>query len=264
MAQTADLLAALSGHCVAIVADHGSAIASLFAIGLVGSLSHCTGMCGPLVAVQAAGRLALQAPGRNADWQRLAGAALVPYQLGRATTYAGIGTILALPVGFAKWLDFWWLGPLLLATAGVLFLLQALRALGVNRPPQSGGIIRTRGSLSRLASRGTKILMNLCRPLFQRPLGWRGYVLGLLLGFLPCGLLYAAFAAAAAGGDPLSAALGMLAFALGTFPISWAIGYSSTLIANRWRRAFRYLLPILAIINSAVLFLLAFRAVLVS
>jgi hypothetical protein len=81
----------------------------------------------------------------------------------------------------------------------------------------------------------------------------------MMLGFLPCGLLYAAVAAAAATGDVLAAILGMLVFALGTFPISWAIGFGSVIAATRWRKAIGRLLPYLAVINALFLFFLAYR-----
>ena len=54
------------------------------------------------------------------------------------------------------------------------------------------------------------------RPAGEAPSG--GYPLGVVLGFLPCGFLYAALATTAASGSPLLGALGMLAFGLGTAP----------------------------------------------
>jgi sulfite exporter TauE/SafE len=46
----------------------------------------------------------------------------------------------------------------------------------------------------------------------------RAYPLGLLLGFLPCGLSYSAFAAAAATGHPVRGMGIALAFGAGTLP----------------------------------------------
>jgi sulfite exporter TauE/SafE len=51
-----------------------------------------------------------------------------------------------------------------------------------------------------------------------------GLALGLLLGFLPCGLLYTALVAAAASGGPLAGGAAMLAFGLGTVPALVATG----------------------------------------
>jgi hypothetical protein len=46
----------------------------------------------------------------------------------------------------------------------------------------------------------------------------RAYPLGLVLGFLPCGLSYSAFAAAAATGSPVAGMALALAFGAGTLP----------------------------------------------
>ena len=74
------------------------------------------------------------------------------------------------------------------------------------------------------------------RPLFDNPQGWRGLMIGLLLGFLPCGLLYAAIGAAVASSDPLIAAMGMAVFTLGTFPTLWVIAYLGATAQRRWGR----------------------------
>lgn len=267
MANATELLTALAGHCRVVVSEHGSVMASLFVTGLVGSFTHCTGMCGPLVAAQSVECLGRQAPGRGADWRRLAGSALIPYQLGRMTTYAGLAGILALPVGFAQfWRPFWWLAPTLLAVAATLFALQALRNVGV-KP----GAPQDRSNESRASALTNHVwptkpgrwradrVIAWARPLFRNPVGWRGFALGLMLGFLPCGLLYAALAAAAATGDVLAAILSMIVFALGTFPVSWAIGFGSVVAATRWRKAVSRVLPYVAIINAIFLFALAYR-----
>jgi hypothetical protein len=46
-----------AAHCVATVEQHGNLIVALFLTGLLGSVSHCVGMCGPFVLAQAACRL---------------------------------------------------------------------------------------------------------------------------------------------------------------------------------------------------------------
>jgi sulfite exporter TauE/SafE len=266
LVNAADLLVALAGHCRVVVSAHGSVMASLFLTGLVGSFTHCTGMCGPLVAAQSVDNLGHQAPGQGGDWRRLAGAALIPYQLGRMTTYATLAAILSLPVGIAQfWHQFWWLAPALLALAASLFAVQALHAFGVTIGASRfniQGAHRAQPVTGRLLARlqlGAATIINLARPLFRHPIGWRGYALGLTLGFLPCGLLYAALAAAAATGDVLAALLGMIVFTLGTFPISWAMGYGSVVAASRWRKTFKTLLPYLAILNAIFLLVLAYR-----
>jgi sulfite exporter TauE/SafE len=50
------------------------------------------------------------------------------------------------------------------------------------------------------------------------------YSLGVLNGFLPCGLVYAAAAGALAAGNVLDGGAAMLAFGCGTVPLMYAIG----------------------------------------
>ena len=97
------------------------------------------------------------------------------------------------------------------------------------------------------------------RALFAAPLGWRGYVLGVTLGFLPCGLLYGAVAVAAATADPLAGAFGMLAFTLGTVPSLVAIGYTGHLAGTLWKRIPPICGSLLMGINALVLFWIAGR-----
>lgn len=62
---------------------------------------------------------------------------------------------------------------------------------------------------------------------------WRGaFAVGLLWGWLPCGLVYAALALALAAGGALAGALIMLAFGLGTLPALISLGF-----AGRWLAA---------------------------
>jgi sulfite exporter TauE/SafE len=63
----------------------------------------------------------------------------------------------------------------------------------------------------------------------------RAYALGLLLGFLPCGLSYSAFVGAAATGGLPQGLLFALAFAVGTVPALLAVGAASTLLSSRLR-----------------------------
>jgi len=59
------------------------------------------------------------------------------------------------------------------------------------------------------------------------------FALGLVMGLLPCGLIYAALLKAAATGDPLRGAVTAFRFGIGTASALIAIGmFSSTL--GRW------------------------------
>ena len=63
------------------------------------------------------------------------------------------------------------------------------------------------------------------------------FLLGLLLGFLPCGLIYAALLKAMATGSAYAGGASMLAFGLGTAGALFALGLFSSAIRirlNRW------------------------------
>lgn len=241
-------------HCATVATDNGGLIAALFGAGLVGGPTHCAGMCGPFVLSQVAARQSTLPAATMRDFHRLTGAALLPYHLGRATTYMLLGLMAALLAGsLIDGVGLRWLSAGLLLLAALFFLGYGLERLGLGRRAGSAaaGTAGT-GWWSRRVGR-------LARPLFASPRGWRGYLLGIMLGFIPCGLLYGALTAASSSGDPLAGALGMGAFAAGTLPALFAVGVFGSLAALRWRAATARLGPMLMIANAGFLTLLAWR-----
>ena len=98
--------------------------------------------------------------------------------------------------------------------------------------------------------------------------GWRstpsgGYPLGVVLGFLPCGFLYAALTTTAASGSPLLGALGMLAFGLGTVPALVAVGVAGHAAGRRWQRGVAVAAPVAMLLNAALLTALALRGLVI-
>lgn len=234
--------------CSASVNANGGLIGSLFLTGLLGSLSHCAGMCGPFVLSQVAARLEAVPASCMSEWRRLAGAALLPYHLGRATTYAVLGAAAALAAG-ALGGTARWLGAVLLAAAAAFMLALALPGLTGLGP--AGGGSRWAVGIGRLAS-----------PLFRAPVGWRGWLLGMVLGYIPCGLVYAALAAAAASGDAIAGAAGMLAFAAGTVPMLVAVAAVGHAAVAHWRAPLLKWAPLLLALNAVVLGFMAWRLML--
>ena len=218
-------------------------VAALVLAGLLGSFSHCIAMCGPFVLAQVS-----NGPSEPPTLRVVRGA-LLPYHLGRATTYtllgaiaggigqgiASISTVRPILIGF------------LLLAAG-LFLFQALKGLGV-----SPALPRGMG----LASRAAAALARMAGPLLRRDDRIGGYVLGLALGFLPCGLLYGALAGAAGSGSVLIGAVAMAGFALATMPSLVAVGCAGAGVAQHWRRLAQRAMPPLQLLNAAVLAALA-------
>ncbi|MFN3884511.1 MAG: sulfite exporter TauE/SafE family protein [Rhodocyclaceae bacterium] len=170
---------------------------ALFIVGLLGG-GHCAGMCGGIV-----GALSLQAP------QRGAAAVLVhlAYNAGRITSYVIAGLVAGL-LGQAA-------GNLLALQHG-LYLIASLMLIAMG--------LYLLGLTQFLAplERGGQTLWRRIQPFTSRFLPVRGVAqalpLGLLWGWLPCGLVYSALTTALAAGSAAKGALLMLAFGLGTLP----------------------------------------------
>lgn len=238
-------------HCQVVFSGNGSLLASLLLAGLVGGVSHCAGMCGPFVLSQVAARLEATPVRRMNEWSRIAGAAAIPYHLGRATTYAVLGGVGAMLAGSLDDLSgLHWLSAGLLLFAALFMLTMAVPALK-----------RLISGASGRESWWSRKVAAAARPLFAAPIGWRGYLLGLLLGFIPCGLLYGAIAAASATGSVLAGVTGMLAFAAGTAPSLVTVGLVGHMAGQHWREKLLHWAPLLLVLNAGVLTLLAWRHV---
>ena len=251
MDQETLLLAALASglhQCKAVFVEDGGLLLGLLMTGLIGGATHCAGMCGPFVLSQVTARLEARPASRMREWHRLAGAALLPYHLGRATTYGGLGAAAAgLAGGLVDGAGWRWLPPTLLVAAALFMLGMAAPRL---RSVAGAGGLWWAGGIGRLA-----------RPLFAAPTGWRGWLLGVALGFIPCGLVYGALAAAAAPGDPLTGAFGMAAFTLGTTPGLLGVGLVGHLAGRRGRGFLPRHAPLLLVLNAGVLTYLAWRMI---
>lgn len=213
---------------------------SLFAAGLAGSLVHCVGMCGPFVLTQVVTDVERSASRSYGEWRRLAGAALLPYHLGRLTTYTALGALAGRATAlFASTTGFAWLSGTMLVVAAILMVLQAL------------GL--TLGATSPLAG----VLAKLARPLSmsQRPAA--RYALGVVLGLLPCGLLYGALAAAGGTASATEGALAMAAFAVGTVPALIAVGWLGLVVRRQLRSVTLWVATPLLLANAVVMLALA-------
>ncbi len=246
---------------------------ALFVAGLVGSFSHCAGMCGPFVLAQSAANTAARSSthtsptslanpltnpvpnsvaGPSTVFARLGGAALLPYHLGRATTYVALGAAAASLTGALMMVpELRWLAIAFLALAGLAFLTHAVGGLPA--------ALKRHLPARHLGARWAALVSRLARPLFASPRGLRGYFLGVALGFIPCGLLYAALAVAAASASPVHAAIAMAAFVLGTAPGLFLVAFAGHVAARRWPRTVHGLSSLLMVANSAMIGLLVVR-----
>lgn len=234
-------LIALCGEGLHPSAFAASLPLALFLAGLAGGALHCAGMCGPFVLGQVMAATDATPLSGYGEWRRASGAALVPYHLGRATTYTALGAIAGSATAlFAATTGFAWASSLLLAVAALLLIAQAAGlAIGGTTTPWSSTLSRLAAPLSRS----------------RHPAG--RYGLGVLLGFLPCGLLYAALAAAAGTGSVTEGALAMTGFALGTVPALVAVGWGGLIMRRRIRAAATWVSAPLLVGNALVMLALA-------
>jgi len=178
---------------------------SLINLGFFGGFSHCAAMCGPFVLTQVSSRLQNVSLNKFCKLERLRSLALLPYHLGRIFTYSCIGFFCSLiTTNLKEVASFNIISGFLLLCAAIFFLQNLLGRKFFN---------------FRLPFRLPKIKNpSILKNLFQSPYGFNGFLLGIILGFIPCGLLYGAFALAALITNPMMAALGMVLFGIATFP----------------------------------------------
>jgi sulfite exporter TauE/SafE len=220
---------------------------ALFLLGLFGT-GHCIGMCGPLV---------VALPGQTGRFS-----AHLAYHAGRLATYASIGALmgtagsglvkLAATIGANPlvWISRVQVGISL--AAGVFLLLFGLSRLGFVTEPQWLAV----AAPNRIP--GWRYLMS--RPAARRN-HLEIFLMGLLLGGLPCGLSYAAFAKALASARIGSGALTALLFGLGTLPGLLAVGGGAGILLNRFRKEADILSGLIMIGMAAMLIVKALEII---
>ncbi len=170
-----------------------------FLLGLFGS-SHCLVMCGGIAA----------AIGSRAGKHRVSAALL--FNSGRILSYAIAGTIVG---ALGLWLQ---------SLNDSLML--ALRTLAAVMLILMGLYVARWSSLLTHFEQLGNILWKRLQPLTGQMLKSSRvrdqFLLGMLWGWLPCGLIYSTLSWVAANGQPLTGALAMVAFGLGTLPALFA------------------------------------------
>jgi sulfite exporter TauE/SafE len=194
-------------------------IALMFTLGLAGSL-HCVQMCGPLVL-----SFGLPMASEARMKQFLCHGA---YHLGRMLTYALLGAVAGwIGSGMTLMGAFAGIQNTAAIVGGVLMIVAGLAIAGAVR---SNGLVSI-GTASRL-SRLFDIRKPAGRLLRASSRGSR-FVTGMVMGLLPCGLIYAALLRSVAGAAPLAGALNMAAFAAGTAGPLLGLGVFSAVINRR-------------------------------
>lgn len=215
--------------------------------GLVGSSTHCTVMCSPFVFSQVEG-----VDSQGSFLQKIGGALLVPYHLGRITTYIGMAMILngLLNVAFVYSDLRAMINVPFLMLAGLMFLISAFPFVFAPIFPWAARlqVLLPFAWVQRVVSFASK----------RSQIGFlRRYLMGIALGFMPCGLVLSALLASLTAQTVIEAGVAMAAFGFGTVPVMIFVAYGGRSLMQRFPAVSR-LLPRLAMVVSSVwLFVLA-------
>lgn len=200
-------------------------------LGFLGSF-HCIGMCGPI---------ALSLPiGKLSPFQKFIHILL--YNFGRIVTYAVFGVIFGL---LGKSFALFGYQQLLSITLGIVILV---------------GLILPATLVSRLSGQ-TKIyvamngLKNKLGQLFSKEGKSSLFLIGLLNGLLPCGMVYMAIAGAVASSDVFRGALFMAVFGLGTVPVMFSLPFFGNQISVSFRNKIRKAVPLMVGLMAVILIL---------
>jgi hypothetical protein len=127
---------------------------------------------------------------------------------------------------------------------GVSIVLGVFILLAVILPSRFGALLTG----AKLHARLFEPLKQLWSRLFGRSSTSALFTVGLLNGFLPCGLVYVALAGAVTTGLPFEGALYMAVFGLGTFPMMLAVSLVGGLLGAGVRTKLRRMIPVGAVV----------------
>lgn len=212
---------------------------SAFVIGLLGS-GHCIGMCGGITTMLTS---ALSPQSSKRKHLKLVSA----YHVGRIFSYSLIGAIvgftssiaarnIGVPLGFMRMFAAIFLILLGLYLGQWLMLLSKVETLG-------------------------KFLWRFISPLSKKfiPVNTskQAVALGVLWGWLPCGLVYSTLTWSLASGNSVTGALIMTSFGLGTLPALLSIslgsfGIKSLLTNNKFKKTMAFLIIIYGIYSLVI------------
>lgn len=202
-----------------------------FLFGFISSF-HCIGMCGPI---------AMMLPVDNHNQAKKV-TQILTYQIGRLTAYASIGLIFGLLgrglylAGFQQKMSIF-IGVAMIA---VILIPESIFAKYNFSKPVFKLISKIKTTLgSQFKNKSYKSL----------------FTIGLLNGFLPCGMVYVALFGAIAMQNEFYGVLYMILFGLGTIPMMSSVVYLNSFLTIPVRNAIQKLIPFVVIIIG-VLFIL--------
>jgi len=200
-----------------------------FTMGLMSSF-HCIGMCGPIA-------LALPIQKGN-KFQKFSG--LSVYNGGRTLTYAVLGLILGSVGSSLSWIGYL---RYLSIFSGIIMLAYVLWPAHLDsyfHPPKFW---------QKFIQHVKKHMAEMLRS--RKLQSW--FLLGILNGLLPCGLVYMALISSVATGIAVDGGLYMLMFGIGTLPAMMAVGFFKQWFTVSLRTRMRKLTPVILVAAGILL-----------
>ena len=197
---------------------------SAFIFGLISSF-HCVGMCGPI---------AMMLPvDRNNEAKKVT--QIITYHIGKLTAYGILGLIFGL-LGRSFYLA--GMQQQLSIIVGILMIMVAVI------PERVFAKYNFSKPIYRVI---TKVKSSLGQQ-FKNKSYKSLFTIGLLNGFLPCGMVYVAIFGAIAMQSVSLGVLYMLLFGIGTIPMLTAVIYISNVLSFSFRGTLQKIIPVVAVV----------------
>jgi len=216
-----------------------SNITLAFITGIISSFGHCLGMCGGIVAIFSARQSIQTTDPANKPTLLARIRRFLPLHLGRIITYAFFGALIGLAgtlLDKASGLVGW--QGVFSILVGLAMLAVSLSLMGVLPPIELALASVTKGSSP----------MGRMRGLFGKHSFLANLAVGILWGFLPCGLVFAMLVLSARTQTVWGGALTMLAFGAGTIPTLLGFGLAANLLSPSLRGRLQVLAGVLILL----------------
>ncbi len=197
---------------------------SALVLGLMGSF-HCAGMCGPIA-------IALPLHGNTVP-QKIYGGAL--YNFGRTITYGVMGAIFGL---LGQGVEMIGVQQKISVIMGVLMIVSVLFP----------ALFKNQYSMEKSWFSFVSKLKKTIGQMFSIRSYSSLFLIGLLNGLLPCGLVYMAIAGAIGTGDVILGTFYMILFGLGTIPMMLSISLAGNVLGFAVRNKINKLIPVLVVV----------------
>lgn len=192
-------------------------------LGLISSL-HCVGMCGPI---------ALMLPvDRNNETKKVL--QILTYNFGRLLAYASLGLLFGI---LGKGFFLAGMQQQLSIAVGVLMIIVAIV------PEKEFAKYNFSKPIYKVISKVKSSLANQ----FKKKSFQSLFTIGLLNGYLPCGMVYVALFGALAMSSVQMGILYMILFGIGTIPLMSLVVYISNFLSVSFRSKLQKIIPVIAI-----------------